>query len=262
MYKVFEVFLKAIPVFVIATTVLGYLHLASYYYLFDIKIINYIDFSEIPLLFFNTSILLMFFVLMVVVINFQILQKSQKKEIQFENELNKIDDIRLKQEKKVIREEQSKKSIRRIKLYVKIFSVLIVISGLITGLVFKQYISMTLILIFGIISFLLFEKIVKVINVGRERNQKEHFLLFFSIIYLFFTSLITLSAKIKESYDIKYGNKEIINTSFVYNEKKIKTDKKVKYIGETKNYIFLYDTFQKSTHIYKKEKVIDQIITN
>ncbi|EPR72107.1 hypothetical protein ADIWIN_2946 [Winogradskyella psychrotolerans RS-3] len=75
MPKVLDTYLKALPIFIIILTAIGYLYLFSYYIIFGINIIYYIDISEILLLFINYSVLLISAASIVSIKNFMILNK-------------------------------------------------------------------------------------------------------------------------------------------------------------------------------------------
>lgn len=247
MPKVLDTYLKALPVFIIILTAIGYLYLFSYYIIFGINIIYYIDISEILLLFINYSVLLITAAAIVSIKTFIIINKSKNDELSNEKETP---------EEKL----KTKNSIKRILLFKNITAIVLIVVGAIYGLAFKEYFTMSVLITLGIIVLLFFKKAANLLTIGRKGNKPEFFLLSFSIIYLLILSLVPLLFQINKAYNVKNYDKEIINTNFSYQEIKIETTKNLKYIGETRNYIFLYNQSKKESIICEKDKITNRKI--
>ncbi|OXA91104.1 hypothetical protein, partial [Flavobacterium hibernum] len=67
--------IKSFPLIFIILTTIGYVNLESYYYFFDIEIINYLEISEILLLFFNKSILIILLLISIIFIIYLVDEK-------------------------------------------------------------------------------------------------------------------------------------------------------------------------------------------
>ncbi|GAA6767042.1 hypothetical protein AAFH68_29900 [Flavobacterium sp. CGRL1] len=70
MFEKLKGLINFFPLIFIILSTLGYINLQAYYYFFNIEILNYLELSEIILLFFNTSILLIAGIIFIVGLSF------------------------------------------------------------------------------------------------------------------------------------------------------------------------------------------------
>lgn len=243
MLKKLEDLIKFFPLIFILLTTLGYIHLQSYYYFFDIEILNYLDVSEIVLLFFDKSILLIAGILIVIAISY-------------------ILDDKLSQETD---KEKTKVKINTDKHLKKMgyFLVFIMIVRITLNIILGNYISFvfTIGFVICLLIFFLFEKYLFKILI--KKFSAFFFLsLFTSLAMLLLVSLLTISTIIEKGYDIRYNHKIIKEVCFTYNDKTIQTSKELIYIGETKKNIFFFNSKKKETIIFKMENIDNFKIKN
>jgi hypothetical protein len=239
-----DTIIKSFPLLFIILTTLGYIHLQSYYYFFDIEIINYLEISEIPLLFFNKAILIILLILIIITISYFIDDKISKEEI----EIDKYDLERLKYETS----KPKSFTVNNFGWIIVFFLIIYIISNLI----FKNYIGLIYPIVYLICGFLyvLSEKtILKILT-------KNHNIFSTVIIHLSFTSLIlfnlfTITNSIEKGYKLRYENEQSKLIFFTYDKKVIETNKKIIYIGETKKNLFLFDKEKDETLIFKMDKI-------
>lgn len=72
---------------------------------------------------------------------------------------------------------------------------------------------------------------------------------------MIFFNTLTITFSIENGYNVRYNNLKIKEISFLYNNKKIQTNEQLKYIGQTKNNLFLFDKKNQETLIYKTENI-------
>lgn len=239
-----DTIIKSFPLILIVLTTLGYVHLQSYYYFFDIEIINYLEISEIPLLFFNKSILIILLILIIIIISYFVDDKIAKEE-------NEIENYNLEKLKYEI--SKPKRFIHKILGWVIIF---LLVTYIIINLIFKNYIGLIYPIFYIICAliYILSEKTILKTLVNKHNTFSS------IIIYLGFASLIlfnisTISNSIEKGYRLRYENEQSKLISFTYDEKIIETNKKIIYIGQTKKSLFLFDKEKDETLIFKMEKV-------
>jgi hypothetical protein len=236
-----ENIIKFFPLIFILLTTLGYIHLQTYYYYFNIDILNYLDITEIILLFFNKSILLTLGIISVVVVSYVL-------------------DYKITNETDEKKEIPNTKPINKRSLYFGTFIILSLIGYVLLLLIRENYIGLIYPIgytIGAIIYFILEKYVFKILFT----HQSAFFSIstVISIVALFLINLITITYSIEKGYYIRYKNQVLKQISFSYNKETIHTTNNVKYIGETKSNLFLYDSNKKETIIYKMEN-IDNII--
>lgn len=82
-----DTLIKLFPLIFIILTTLGYIHLQTYYYFFDIEILNYLELTEIILFFFSKSIIIISAILIIINITYA---TEIKKENEYKNKEIKI----------------------------------------------------------------------------------------------------------------------------------------------------------------------------
>ncbi|EPR72106.1 hypothetical protein ADIWIN_2945 [Winogradskyella psychrotolerans RS-3] len=145
-------------------------------------------------------------------------------------------------------------------MFKNIAGIVIIIVGAIYGLAFKEYFTMSVLITLGIILLLFFNKLANLFTIGQKSNKPEFFLLSFSIVYLLILSLVPILFQINKAYNVKNYDKEIMKTNFSYQKINLETCKNLKYIGETRNYIFLYNQSKKESIICEKDKITNRKI--
>lgn len=246
MIKKLEDLIKFFPLILILLTTLGYIHLQCFYYFFDIEILNYLDVSEIVLLFFDKSILLISGFLIVIAVSY-ILDDKLAKEIHSNNN---------PKDSKISRGD---KFIKKCMYSVLLFMSLKIIFNIFT----QNYIKLIFPIGFGIclLIFFLFEKYL--FDIFIEKFSAFFFLNFtISLVALLLINLITISSVAEKGYNLKHNHQIIKQVSFSYNNKTIKTCNKLFYIGETKKNLFLFDSQKNETIIFKMEKIDNFMIKN
>ncbi|WP_029271685.1 hypothetical protein [Flavobacterium sp. KJJ] len=239
MLKKLEDLIKFFPLIFILLTTLGYIHLQSYYYFFDIEIINYLDVSEIVLLFFDKSILLIAGILIIIPISYildnKLSQSNNQETIQ-------------RPETKI----NSDKYLKRMGYFI----VFIMIVRLALNVISGNYISLVFTIGFIICLFIFFLLEKYLFKILIQKFSVFFFLsLFASFAMLLLASLLTISNIVEKGYNIRYNNEIIKEVSFSYNNKIIQTSKELIYIGETKKNIFLFNPKKNETMIFKMENI-------
>lgn len=232
-----ESVIKFFPLIFIILTTIGYIHLQVYYYYFDIEILNYLDLTEIILLFFDKSLLLTLGILFTVFISY-ILDYKIKKETD-----NKTEDSSAKSKKKPLR-------------YFEISLIILQLAYIALSIIQENYIGLLYpigFIICTIIYFLLEKYVFEMLF----KNHGTFFFLSFvaGFVALLLINLSTITYSIEKGYNLRYKNITLKQISFSYNNKIISTSNKIKYIGETKSSLFLYDFNKRETIIYKMENV-------
>lgn len=218
-----ETITKSFPLIFIILTTLGYIHLQSYYYFFDIEIINYLEISEIPLLFFNKSILIILLILTIIIISYFAEDKISKEE-------NEIENYKLERLKNEI--SKPKSFIHNNLGWIIIFFLAIYT---IINLIFKNYIGLIYpvgYMICALIYILSEKTILK--TLVKNHNTFYSFIIFLGFIALILFNLSTISNSIEKGYRLRYENEQSKLIFFTYDEKIIETNNKLIYIGETK----------------------------
>lgn len=239
-----DTIIKSFPLIFIILTTLGYIHLQSYYYFFDIEIINYLEISEIPLLFFNKAILIILLILIIITISYFVDDKISKEE----NEIEKYNLERLKNEIS-----KPKIFIHNSLGWIIIFFLIIYI---IIDLFFKNYIGLIYPIgyIIRALIYILSEKTI-LKTLVKNHNTFFSFIIYLGFIVLILFNLSTISNSIEKGYRLRYENEQSKLIFFTYNEKVVETNKKIIYIGETKKNLFLFDKEKDETLIFKMDKI-------
>ncbi|WP_281310005.1 hypothetical protein [Flavobacterium flavigenum] len=239
-----DTIIKSFPLIFIILTTLGYIHLQSYYYFFDIEIINYLEISEIPLLFFNKAILIILLILIIITISYFVDDKISKEE----NEIENYNLERLKHEIS-----KPKNFINNNLGWIIIFFLIIYV---IIALIFKNYIGLIYPIAYIIcaIIYILSEKTI-LKTLVKNHNTFSSFIIYIGFIALILFNLSTISNSIEKGYKLRYENEQSKLIFFTYGEKVIETNNKLIYIGETKKNLFLFDKEKDETLIFKMDKI-------
>ncbi|KIO52061.1 hypothetical protein [Flavobacterium hibernum] len=235
--------IKSFPLIFIILTTIGYVNLESYYYFFDIEIINYLEISEILLLFFNKSILIILLLISIIFIIYLVDEKITQ-----EINDNKKDLEALKH-----RTEKTKQKISRGGWIL----IILLIFFIIVDIIFANYIG--LIFPIGFLVLIIINRIAEktVLKIIINKDSILSFIIYFGLQILLLFNLLTISTSIENGYRLRYQSKQSKLVCFYYNGKTIKTSKKTIYVGETKKYIFLFDKENEETLIFKTDEIKD-----
>lgn len=258
-----DILIKLLPLTLGFLSVLGYLNIHLYYSFFNIDIINHITLTEIPLLFYDKIILLygssLFLILTLFFSNQEKIKNDKKTELEL-NFLNK------KEKENYLSDKFEKiKKNRKKELLILIIIITFLYTGIITYLILtKDYVALT----FKIINI-----IVILLITFSAKFLFRNFLYFFKqlsfekAIILFMVIIITIFLNIgffidtgEHIYKIKNCGETEKNIQFEFKGLLIKTNDDLKYLGQTKNNLFLYSCLNEKSFIYKTTEINKMII--
>lgn len=224
----------------------GYIKLSIFYYHFNIKIIDYLEFIEILTLFLPDVVYYGCFVVLAMLISFISTSKQEMEAKQM-----KIENI-----------ENENSSWKRFKYQIKYHGQLLIALGLffiwngVEVFFFNKtsslFLSVPGILILGFLLFSYFiiefnHKFKKIYN--EDFNPTIHNL----IVIGFFFGLYSISSV---QYELdKIESLSSPNISFKYSESLISTNENLVYLGQTRNYLFLHDRSKQASHIYLRNQI-------
>ena len=223
----------------------GYIKLSLFYNHFDIRINNYLELTEILTLFLNDIIFFLISIIGVILFSFFTTPKS---------ELERENDIKEKLIESSSFWERRKQNYYLFK-ELHWISLLLIILYIIGYIWFRDrfwdFLATTSPLIaFTIFFSLLMEFRYKYKNIyGKELNSTINNLI---IILLVFS--VHTYGSIKS--DIKrIESKPRTEISFKYLGKEVKSSEQIRFLGQTKNYMFLYNKSLKETEVFERNKV-------
>ena len=261
MNKTVETVIKFSPLVFAILTVLGYVYLQSFYYYFEIELINHLELSEIPLLFYNKSIIIVASLFSILLISYYLNDKLDENQKDLDEKINiekdpneKLKILKKDRDENTIFSNKIKKAIGIILLILLSISIL---SSLITGNYIRLLYPISYI-IFAIIMLIVENRILKILI--NKSNVFSTFSIYVSFILLVLFNLSIITDSIEKGYNIRYGNSVSKQISFDYNKGEIKTSKSIVYLGETRNDLFMFDRMNSKTYIYKKKKIENYII--
>jgi hypothetical protein len=239
-----DLIIKSFPLIFVILTAIGYINIQSYYYFFDIEIINYLEISEIPLLFFNKSILIILLLISLIIFVYFIDDKISQEVNDDEKDLQVL-------EKKT---EKFKKTLFKGGW----FLISIIIFFIMIDLFFANYIGLVFLVgyLLLIIIHIIIEKTL-LRSLIRKDNSSSLLIIYFGFLTVMFFNLFTISNSIEKGYKLKYQDTQSKIICFVYDGKIINTNKRILYIGETKKFLFLFDKLKEETLIFKTEEIND-----
>ena len=92
MNKTVETIIKSFPLVFATLTVLGYICLQSFYSFFGIELINYLELSEIPLLFYNKSIIIVAILFLVFLLSYYLSDKLDEDQNELKRKIDLIEE--------------------------------------------------------------------------------------------------------------------------------------------------------------------------
>lgn len=253
-----EFLIKASPLVLFIVTILGYMNLFFYYKFFGIEIKNYLDFSEIPLLFFDNSLFMVFFFIIIIlytlVISFYLKKGLNKKT----TEIKKATGEKLKElyEESKIEGQKQKKVSYRIELIFAMFFISLSFVSIVSSILQKEYVKLVYpILILFLITFLVLLR--KIIMPKYFSNLSIITTVFIEMSVMVLSSyyIFVFSSSLEQAHRIKYKSLIIKNLSFQIKDKLIVTDSTLVYVGETKNALFLYNSKSRETLVFKNGSI-------
>lgn len=231
--------------------VVGYLKISLYYKHFNIEIINYLEFSEILTIFLPDILKYSFFIFLGIGANF--LMESKTETEKYQNIKNEItNSTKLKDRLK-----------NHYKLNKELFwlSILILFIHIMNFIWFRERFWGVLMETFIIPSLLLFN----ILLLEFRNKYKSLYNNYFDptinniilIIFMFF--LFTLSSVNSEIK--KTEKKQELKIGFTYLSQNFSTNKSLKYIGQTRNFLFLYDLERKESRVFEISELRNYKIT-
>ncbi|MBV5281823.1 MAG: hypothetical protein JZU53_05235 [Paludibacter sp.] len=235
--------LKFLPGYI---AVLGILKLVIYYKCFDIRIVEYLDFSEVLLSFTDSLILLIFIIIVPCLLFISFLGKTignVNSEI-FENQLETSFWSRLKLDIKG-------------NTFLVILNIILISIFLIWG--HWQWEMIIYFVMFPGISILFF--LVRELRITYWKQYSYTIpVTYINIFYLLYmvTSIMTFLT-IEDAKEVKLKN-VFLGTEIYLENEILKSDSITTYIGQTKGYIFLYNKKEKTNISIPREKVLKLIL--
>ena len=246
--KILKTFFPVIGILLIAC---GYMKFSFFYHHFDIRINNYLEFSEILTLFLPDIIKYGLIIFLIILFNFI-----------FESKLSveRIHNLKL-----AITD--SYNLLDRIKLHYLYNKELIwlssacVINYLIAFIWFREKFLDILFITFYIPAFLIFSILLQEFK-HKYKELYDQYLspTYNNLILIFFLfNLYSIGSVYNEIKKVESGSKTIV--TFEYSDENIKTDNNLIYIGQTSNYLFLHDKERKESKVFERSKLEKIIIT-
>jgi hypothetical protein len=237
-----------IPYFGGFLIVCGYLKLNFFYSHFNIQILNYLELSEIITLFLNIAIKNTILILLCVLFIFIFESSKVSEKINQSHEDIQNTDNFLLRFKKIL------KSRFTLIIILIFFSLLALICYSLNFYDLFSYLLISNCCIIGllIVAWFLFEF---------DRKYKLCYDVYFDRTYFNLVTVFSLfvcfsiESAFFEIKDVESGNKAIV--SFKYSDKIITSNNQTLYIGETKEYLFLYDKKMKTTSVFPKGEISD-----
>ena len=195
------------------------------------------ELTEVILLFFNKSILIIAIILLIIAFSYYM-------------------DEKINQNKEVFKQPEKISKIKRLKKHLELVLILCPIFLIAIALISKDYIKLFFPICFIIcfIIYFIFEKtIFKKLLVNHSRYLSFSIVFSFGVLLLF--NLYTLTFIVENGYSVRYENMAIRQVSFSYNNQIIKTSNTIVYVGETKSNLFLFDRKTEQTIIFKMEEI-------
>ncbi|HEX2606926.1 MAG TPA: hypothetical protein VHK91_06085 [Flavisolibacter sp.] len=224
------------------------------YWIFDIRIIEYIDFSEALLLFLDQFIWVAvagFMILYISIFTFTILGKFRKKSIKH-----------IAVETKDPIPQESKNFTRPVfgKPFYIVVAIVFIITTLISATSPKPILWIGLNSAFYIISFILLyscDMIVKTLN----KNNLGDLAILLSVVIITIAVIYITTDNAMENFSKKYNKSKTMSYQFYINDSlQYKTGDSLVYIGKTSKYIFLYNRNTDQKIIFKSDDVKNTFI--
>lgn len=266
-----ELISKLLSVGIVGFTIYGYLLLQTHYWFFGIQIMQYLDISEVLTLLYSNYVILVMIIMTAISIIYYYMKVVESKETSKKEEDEKAEKILEKKElasyyKKridsITNETNKYKRLNKKRFYYFTVPFITLLTfWALSNLMENRYVEsifpfvMALIILLGELTDSLLIKIF--------HNKPTNYLfsgVLIPWILIFFAH--TFSETIVDAYNLKKKDYIKLNISFKYNNELIKTNEELKYIGQTKKNLFIYDVSKNETLLYKTEKIDDFKIYN
>ena len=224
----------------------GFCNLNSYYSTFNIEILSYVTSSDILLSLFPQAVLLSAIIYGML---------AQQLYLEIEKTEKVIKDVYVPSEKKIKRLKWYRRNIQWV-IIIYYIIIIAIQQLLLSGLHYKPY-DLTAFDIYTKVFFLLM--IYYAIFVGDRNKFLSENPILISIFLIVFIGNGLNSYRKNEALKIIDGISEYKTNhlSFCYNGDKIQTSKSLITVGQTSNFLFLYDVKEKKTQVYSTSKIDD-----
>ncbi len=268
MEKSWEKYIKLIPVIYGVIVIISFIKIHIFYLFFNLNISEYLQLSELLVLFLDDLLLHALSILLIIVVVAPFLKYINKKEINKKDKGSNIgtEDLIKEQYKKEINkkdegsnigiEDLIKEQYRAIRKSTLIsISVTILVSSIIFLLV--SFISLKkewyLPPVVSTVTFILYAILIFYLMMGISNPIKDNFIVW---IILYFAAVLTfiipktVSEAISKKHNFNYSNNEI-----EYKKDTIRSDSVQFFIGKTANYIFYYNKEKHQTTAFPLKDV-------
>jgi hypothetical protein len=231
--------------------VVGYLKISLFYKHFNIEIINYLEFSEILTIFLPDILKYCLFIFLGIGANFLLESKS---------ETEKYHNIKVELTNSIKLKDRFKNHYNLNKELVWL-SILILFIYLISFIWLREKFWDTLMGTFIIPSLLLFN----ILLLEFRNKYKILYNKYFDptinniILLIFLFGLLTVSSVHSEIKETE--SKQELKITFSYLNETLNTSKSLKYVGQTRNFLFLYDLKKKESRIFEISELRNYKIT-
>lgn len=240
--KIVNTFIPFIGTLLVAC---GYVKFSIYYNHFDIRINDYLEFSEVLTLFFPDIIFYGLIIFGALFFNFILESKSETQ--RFHNIKQTLTD--------------SSKFLDRIKLHYLLnkglvwISLILVLSYIIQFIWFREKLLDTFYSTFFIPILLIFNILLLEFRHKYKELYKEYFNPTYNnlILIFFLFSLYSIGSVYGEIKRIEGGSETMV--SFIYLDEGIETDDNLIYIGQTRNYLFLRDNDRNESRVFERKEL-------
>lgn len=212
---------------------ISYIYNQFYFFVFNINIIEYYSIIEIATLFLGYSIPITFILFFIIYANIKI-------DLDYESNIETIKTNENSNTKKLF-------TFNNIIISISLISLIYILYT-------KEYIY--ILLLFSFILMNISPSLIsnqfkkqKSIN-GIELISLIHSLILFSSLILFFCIQNFVTA-----YQVSQNKETIKDVNFTYYNTKIKTNDTIKYIGQTNQYLFIFNRNKKETKVFEKANI-------
>ncbi|AEV31970.1 hypothetical protein Oweho_0960 [Owenweeksia hongkongensis DSM 17368] len=240
---------ELIPVYPSILIVFGYLKLSLYYQFFGVQIINFIDFTEIIILFLPDVIYYLVLLSLSVFLHYVIAPSG------YGAFVNVSED-----------HVSEKYLVNRFIKYFKYhfwYSISLIICFILVVVAYylhrPNFSFLLLITLFSTLLYILGYFLSEIhrkhlLNSGKQLSATVHNIISVIVLFSFFT-ISNVSKEIRSSLN----NPSIVN--FKYQGNQIATNSECVYLGETRNYIFIQDKSSENAYVYPKDDISEFIIS-
>ncbi|MBX2907677.1 MAG: hypothetical protein KF744_16650 [Taibaiella sp.] len=225
----FKRVVELLPILYVVVVVLSFCSLTFYYSNLSIDIYNYVETSEILLGFLSSILKVADRVTNIIYFSFISL-------VLFLD----VDDL-------------SPKSVRILRSFV----MLLLLSVSWFQLPQEYRIEVSFFIFMGLGSTFMIYDIVK-----KKESRLLPYVKYFACCYWFLLAVGLIQQVSRKQMEITVAQGGVAQIEFTYRTTKVQTDKTRIFVGETKNFLFVYDKLQKATRIYKRSDIDSMSVTS